>query len=109
MKYLLTGIILWCLTVAAQAQHIFKATIRSGDDKTPLPGATIIWKEQNKPAFADSTGLVIITGIPAGQQTFIITFIGYEPKTVTYTFPLADAATVDIELEKEEEDEEDGI
>jgi outer membrane receptor for ferrienterochelin and colicins len=109
MKYLLTGIILCCLTVAAKAQHIFKATIRSGDDKTPLPGATIIWKEQNKPAFADSTGLVIITGIPAGQQTFIITFIGYEPKTVTYTFPLADAATVDIELEKEEEDEEEEV
>ncbi|OQP46679.1 TonB-dependent receptor [Niastella populi] len=109
MKYLLTGIVLCCLTIAAQAQHIFKATIRSSDDKTPLPGATIIWKEQNKPAFADSTGLVVITGIPAGQQTFIITFIGYGEKTVSYTFPLTEAATVDIELEKEEEDEEEEV
>ena len=109
MKYLLTGIVLCCFTIAAQAQHIFKATIRSGDDKTPLPGATIVWKEKNKPAFADSTGMVVITGIPAGQQTFIITFIGYEAKTVSYTFPLTDSATVDIELEKGEEDEEEEV
>ncbi len=109
MKYLLTGIVLCCFTIAAQAQHIFKATIRSGDDKTPLPGATIVWKEKNKPAFADSTGMVVITGIPAGQQTFIITFIGYEAKTVSYTFPLTDSPTVDIELEKGEEDEEEEV
>lgn len=109
MKYLLTGIVLCCLTIAAQAQHIFKATIRSGDDKTPLPGATITWKEQKKSAFADSTGLLVITGIPAGQQTFIISFIGYETKTVSYTFPLSDAATADIELEKREEEEEEEV
>jgi iron complex outermembrane receptor protein len=95
--------------MAVQAQHTFKATIRSGEDKTALPGATITWKEQNKSAFADSNGLVVFTAIKPGTQTFLITFIGFEARTVTYTFPLADSAIIDIDLEKSEEESEEEV
>lgn len=109
MKYLLTGIVLCCLSIAAQAQYTFKATIRGSEDKTPLPGATITWKEQNRSVFADSTGGAVITNITAGKQTFIITFIGFEAGTVTYTFPLADTAAIEIELEPRDEEEEEEV
>lgn len=110
MKYLLTGIVLCCLNLAAHAQHTVKVVIRGGEDKIPLPGATVIWKEQNKSLVADSSGLIVFTNVPAGSQTFIISFIGFEEKTLTYTFPLPGDATIDIELvEKEDEQEEEVI
>ncbi|WP_207511938.1 TonB-dependent receptor [Longitalea luteola] len=109
MKYLLTGIILCCLIVAAQAQYTFKATIRGGEEKMPLPGATILWKEQNRSVLADSNGVALITGITAGRQTFLITYIGFEERTVSYTFPLSDTATIDIELEQHEEEHEEEV
>src|SRR5688572_19131050 len=109
MKYLLTGIALCCLTVAAQGQHTFKAIIKDGEEKTPLAGATVTWKEQNKSIAADSTGLVTITGIANGVQTFIISFIGFEEKTITYTFPLANDEVIEIELEEKEEEHEEEV
>lgn len=104
MKHLVTGLIMCCLTLAAQAQHTFKAIIKGGEEKTILAGATVRWIEQNKSAIADSTGLVVIAGIPDGIQTFIISHVGFELKSVIYTFPLTDI--VEIELEENEEEEE---
>ena len=109
MKYLLTGIVLCCLNMAALAQHTFKAVIRGGEDKTPLPGATVTWKEQNKSLVADSSGSIVFTNVPAGSQTFIISFIGFEEMTVTYTFPLPGDATIDIELSEMEEESEEEV
>lgn len=109
MKYLLTGIILCCLTIAAQAQYTFKARINGGEEKAPLPGATILWKEQNKAIAADSNGLAVITGITAGKQTFLITFTGFEERTAAYIFPLSDSAIIDIELEQQEEEHEEEV
>src|SRR5438094_431114 len=100
MKYLLAGIILCCITVAVQAQNTFKAIIRGGEEKTPLSGATLTWKEQNKSFVADSTGMVTIMDIPDEKQTFVISYVGLEEKTVTYTFPLANQKPIEIELEK---------
>ncbi|MDF2193503.1 TonB-dependent receptor [Paraflavitalea sp. CAU 1676] len=108
MKFLLTGIVLCCLFTAAQAQHIFKATIRGGEDKSPLPGASITWKNQQKTVIADSAGIVTITGIPEGEQQFTVSFVGYEAQDLSYIFPLANQAAIEIILEhaEEEEDEE---
>jgi iron complex outermembrane receptor protein len=111
MKYLLTGIMLCCIFITAQAQNTFKAIIKGGPEKEPVSGASVTWKEQNKTAVADSMGLVIISNIPNGNQTFIISYVGLEEKTINYIFPLSTSETIDIELEsgKEEEDEEEVI
>lgn len=109
MKYLLTGIALCCLTAAVQAQNTFKAVIKGGEEKNPLAGATVTWKEQNKSVAADSTGSVTVTGITNGVQTFIISFIGHEEKTVSYTFPLANDQAIEIELEESKEEQEEEV
>jgi outer membrane receptor for ferrienterochelin and colicins len=108
MKYLWTGIIL-CFTLATQAQHTFKAIITGGKEKTPLSGATVTWKEQNKSKVADSTGSVTITGIADGLQTFIISFVGFEEKTITYTFPLRNEEVIEVELEEGGEEHEEEV
>lgn len=109
MKYLLTGIALCCLNVVVHAQNTFRASIRGGEEKTPLAGATVTWKEQNKTIVVDSTGSVTITSIPNGTQTFIISFIGFEEKTVSYTFPLATDEPIEIKLERREEEQEEEV
>ncbi|HEX6179824.1 MAG TPA: TonB-dependent receptor plug domain-containing protein, partial [Chitinophagaceae bacterium] len=105
MKFLLTGMIICCLVSASQAQHTFKAIIKGGEEKTILAGATVIWKEKNSAAISDSSGLVTIAHITDGVQTFVISYVGFSEKTVTYSFPLSSTEAVEIELETDEEDE----
>lgn len=109
MKFLLTGIIVCCLIVAAQAQNSFKAIIRGGEGNTPLAGATVTWKEQNKTAITDTSGYIEITGIPNGKQTFAISFVGFEEQTVSYNFPLSENDVIEIELEQAEDEHEEEV
>lgn len=109
MKYLLTGVLLCALSIAVNAQYIFTATITGGEEKIPLNGATLRWKEKNQSVIAGNDGRVYFSNIPGGLQTFIITYVGYEEKIVTYTFPLADTAMILIELEETREEEEEEV
>lgn len=109
MKCFLLGIMLCASVYKTMAQHSFKAAILSATDKTPLAGATITWKDQNKSTVADNNGSVTITNIPPGNQTFIISFIGFETKTVNHIFPISDSASIVVELEEEDNDHEEEV
>lgn len=114
MKHLLTGIVLCCLTVAAQAQNTFKAVIRGGEEQTPLAGATVTWQQQQlsyqKASYiADSTGTITIPNIPDGTQSFFITHVGFEETTVTYTFPLPHDTLIVITMQEGEEKHEEEV
>ncbi|WP_315823551.1 TonB-dependent receptor plug domain-containing protein [Paraflavitalea speifideaquila] len=74
-----------------------------------MAAATLTWKEQNKTILADSTGKVVITNIPTGQQTFIISHIGFEERQLILVFPLANQEAMTIELETAEEEEEEEV
>ena len=91
------------------AQQTLRVIIRNGEDRMPLAGATLIWKEKSKTMVADSSGLILIQDIPAGMQTFIVSFAGFEEKTIIETFPMQDKDLLEIELEEEEEHEEEVI
>ncbi|MFT3827533.1 MAG: TonB-dependent receptor [Chitinophagaceae bacterium] len=109
MKLLLTGIALCCLPVLANAQHILKAAIKDKDNGTPLAGATVLWQQAQKSYIADSTGTVIITGIPDGSQSFIISYTGFHELVMQYNFPLANAAIFEWFPEPEEDEEEEVV
>ena len=100
MKYILTGIIL-CCCIAAQAQHTFKAIIKGGEGQV-LAGATVRWK--SKPVVGDSTGLAVINDLPAGAQTFIVSYVGFAERTVTYNLPIDSIAEIFLEENDEEEE-----
>jgi iron complex outermembrane receptor protein len=109
MKYLFTGIILCCFVFASQAQHTFTAIIKSGEGSTPLAGATVTWKQQNRTIAADLTGKVVFNNIPDGAQTFVISFVGFTAKEINLTFPLSQQEPFAIELEEEEDGEEEEV
>jgi len=89
------------------AQHSFKAVIKSRENKLPLAAATLVVKELNKTAIADSSGLVLIKNIPAGKQTLVFSYVGYENKTMSFVFPLVSDTSIEIDLnESEDQDQE---
>lgn len=109
MKYLLTGIMMCCLVLAAHAQYTFKAIIKGGEENTPLAGATVTWNQQHTSAVSDSTGLVEISSITGGTQTFTISFLGFEEQTLSYTFPLANQQLIEITLKASEGEQEEEV
>lgn len=108
MKYLLTGIVLCCTLVSAQAQNKLRATIYN-DDQAPLAGATLTWKLGKRFAVADSAGTAVLENIPGGFQTFEITHVGYEEKKISLTFPLPSDTTIIVTMEHGHEEHEEEV
>lgn len=108
MKYLLTGIVLCCTLVSAQAQNKLRATIYN-DDQAPLAGATLTWKQGKRFVVADSAGTVVLENIPGGFQTFEITHVGYEEKKISLTFPLPSDTTIIVTMEHGHEEHEEEV
>ena len=89
------------------AQHSIKLSVKDSEEKTPLSGATATIGSLKKTIAADSTGLVLFTGIGPGTYKITVSYIGYEEQVVTVTVPLTPDIT-DVFLE-EEEDHEDEV
>ncbi len=107
MKILFTGIAMYFM-LSVQAQNIFNAIIKS-NKQTVLSGATVLWKNDNKIFIADSAGTFTIKNMPNGEQTFLISHIGFEEKEISIAFPLSSDSLIEIVLHEEEVGEEEVI
>lgn len=106
MKKLITIILL--VPVFANAQNIFKATIKDSLTNEVLIGSTAVVKVTANGSSADLNGKIEIKNIPNGKQTIVFSFIGYEKKELTFIFPLADSLqeqTVYLKSEAKEMEE----
>lgn len=95
--------------IIAQSQNTFNARITDAETGTPLMGANVIIKGLNIGAMANDEGLVEIPKIPDGKQTIVISFLGYEPKEILFTFPLEKQELIEIKLEPSGEEMEEVI
>lgn len=93
-------------TAVTYAQNTYKAIIKDAKTNQNLPGATVKVLGLMLGTIADKTGLATLTGIPSGKQVIQYSYIGFQTKTDTLIFPLAETATVTILLEAAKEDEE---
>jgi outer membrane receptor for ferrienterochelin and colicins len=105
MKLFFTGFFL-CCALWVQAQGTLTIIVKS--EAQPLPNATVLWKTQNRSFITDSSGKITIQNIPAGKQTFMISYIGYSEKEIELLFPLP-GNDYEVVLEEEEEEEEEII
>ncbi|GAB5410432.1 MAG: TonB-dependent receptor [Balneolaceae bacterium] len=71
------------------AQHSFSARVIDHENNRPVTGATVYIEALNKGEVTDQNGEVVITGIPTGEYTIRIRFLGYETIIVTKIFPLS--------------------
>ncbi|WP_439696217.1 TonB-dependent receptor plug domain-containing protein [Mucilaginibacter sp. AW1-7] len=86
-------------TATAYAQDAFKAIIKDAKTNETLIGATALIQGINKGATADAAGLIILTNIPAGKQVIRYSYIGYETRLDTLTFPFTQTEPMTILLQ----------
>jgi len=82
----INGIILLVLlfiTNAAYSQTgVITGTVIDGYDKASLPGASVVIEELSKGASTDLDGKFIIHGVPLGESTITISYVGYKTKSI---------------------------
>lgn len=82
------GIALFLLPGLAWGQQgTVTGTVTEADSEQPLPGATVQVVEVGTGAATDGEGQYRITGVPAGEQTIQVSFVGYQEQERTITVP----------------------
>lgn len=106
MKKAFAALLLLLIGSVAMAQHTLTAIIRDAATSQPLPGATAKISKITVGVTADEKGIVNLTGIPAGNQQLIFSFVGYQPQERKITFPtIGDTLVVLLEAQDEELEE----
>ena len=93
----------------AHAQNIFEAVIKNAETNEPLPGATATIKSHTIGASADENGILTLEQVPSGEQTIEFSFVGFETKLVTLTFPTNTTGPYEVLLEASEEELEEVV
>ena len=94
---------------SASAQNKFTAIITDSETNEAINGATIAVLKTNINGISNQNGIIEFLNIPNGTQTIKINFIGYEPKTENFDFPLATNDTIKISLKSENEELEEVV
>lgn len=88
-----------------KAQNTLLAYIKDASGKEALPGAWAVLDGTNNGSVADINGLVILNNIPDGKQLIKFSFIGYEERTDTISFPHSDTLMIYLPAEGDELEE----
>lgn len=91
----LSTILLLCVAQLCLAQNTLTAFIKDADSKEPLIGATAVLIGTNKGAKANDKGIVTLSGISNGRHVIVCSYVGYQEKADTFSFPLTtDTVTI---------------
>jgi len=91
------------------SQNTFRAIVKDSKNEETLPGATINLQGTTIFTVSDPNGNVVINNIPNGKQIIVFSFIGYETRKDTVTFPLTSEEVIEILLQSEAEELEEVI
>lgn len=105
MKKLFLVALITVLYAPLKAQNKLNAYIKEADSKEPLIGATAIIVGTSNGASADANGFLTINNIPDGKQAIRFSFIGFEERVDTVSFPFTDTLIVFLEGEGDELEE----
>jgi TonB-dependent receptor len=75
-----------------------KGKVYDAESKDPLPGATVLVKGTSIGASTDMNGDFVIHNVPAGDQTIVVSYIGYNPTTEVVNVPGDQTLTKDFYL-----------
>jgi TonB-dependent receptor len=94
---LLFALVLPTLAVAQQAGRVV-GTIVDRSTGDPLIGANVLIQGTTIGAAADIDGRFVIRAVPAGTQTVVASYLGYERQTMVVEVPAGGEVHIDIEL-----------
>ncbi|WP_439881983.1 TonB-dependent receptor [Pontibacter sp. MBLB2868] len=107
-KYFLVLLLILCNTWAF-SQNTLSLIIKDSENRMPLIGATASVKGTTIGASANASGALELKGIPDGQQVIRFSYVGYQDRQETLTFPLAQTTPLIILLERSGEELEEVV
>ncbi|MDZ7336781.1 MAG: TonB-dependent receptor [candidate division KSB1 bacterium] len=93
------GIIFIFMTQSLIAAGIIKGRVFDKHTTDVLPGANILIKGTSIGAAADQHGMYTISHVPTGEQTIVVSYIGYVTMNVVVTVPEGGTLQQDFGLE----------
>ncbi|HUI10364.1 MAG TPA: carboxypeptidase-like regulatory domain-containing protein [Bacteroidota bacterium] len=84
--------------VWAQGPVTLRGKVTDRTTKEGLPGANIVVKGTSVGASTDLTGAYVIRNVPAGQQTLVVSYVGYKSVTTGVLVPESGSVTQDFAL-----------
>ncbi len=106
MKRTIVLLAMLLFTAAAFAQNPYKAIIKDAKTNQALPGAIVKVLGTTLGTTSDNSGSVTLSTVPSGRQVLQYSYVGFQTKTDTLTFPLAETAALTVLLEAAKEDKE---
>lgn len=82
----------------AAASGKISGVVKAADTKEPLPGANVVLKGTSLGASTDLNGRFIIPSAPAGSYKLVVSYIGYQRKTIDITVTDGQELKEDITL-----------
>lgn len=93
------GFALLLLPALAWAQQgTVTGTVTEAESGDPLPGATVQIVGENTGAASSADGQYRITGVPSGEQTLQVSFVGYQEQERTVNVPDGGTVRVNFQL-----------
>ena len=100
MRFLvLAGMIFLFMTPSLYAAGVVKGKVVDKNTKEALPGANIFIKGTSIGAAANIEGGYTIPNAPSGEQTIVVSYIGYNSMSVVVTVPEDGTLQKDFQLE----------
>lgn len=97
---ILLGLALLLLPGLAWAQQgTVTGTVTEAETGDPLPGATVQIPDLGSGTATNSDGQYRITGVPAGEQTLQVSFVGYQTDERTVNIPSGGTVRVNFQLQ----------
>jgi iron complex outermembrane receptor protein len=89
----------------AAAQHTLTVRVTDEHSGTPLPGASVVLDGTDVGTATGADGLATLAGVPTGEQSLVVSFVGYEPARLTLMFPRPEPdLPVEVALEEEHDE-----
>jgi outer membrane receptor for ferrienterochelin and colicins len=97
IKIILPFMAMFCFGIA-QAQNSFKAIIKDSTTKELLVGVSATIKDGKIGNASNAAGEVVLSDISDGSHTVAFSYVGYQTKELTLTFPLPDTSVIEVLL-----------
>ncbi|RZL47657.1 MAG: TonB-dependent receptor [Pedobacter sp.] len=104
MKKIILSLLAIFISALTFGQNTWKAQVLEQETKNPIFGATAKIKGLSIGTQADEKGFLTLTNIPNGMQVIVVSFVGFEEKTITVTFPLTQTGVEEVLLTETEDD-----